>query len=253
MTWPKSLSLKGTGHPKNHLLTLMLFQTCMSLYLLLNTKDDICEECWSPKSCWYPLTSILFTMTLLCTMTHWLPYYVLWPIDFHTMYYDYDPMTSILCMYYDFTMYYDYVLWPIDFHTMYYDFTMYYDPLTSILCTMTLLCTMYYDPLTSILCTMTHWLLYYGSQRLLSTVWKLIQVWNNMWVRKLWQNCYFWVTCPFKSYRQHDMAFSESSLECWQDFTHNRSLNYIKQIIILIPWWCTQIMLNETRKVYRLD
>ncbi len=107
MTWPKSHFLKGTGHPKwqfcHHLLTLMLFKTCMSLYLLLNTKEDILKNV-----CYQRVAGPL-----------WLPYYG----KKNTMEVN-------------------------DYRQLF---------------------------------------------------WKFIQVWNNMWVSKWWQNLNFWVTCPFKS------------------------------------------------------
>jgi len=38
---------KGLDHPKNHSLNLMLFDTCIIVYLLLNTKRRYFKECFN--------------------------------------------------------------------------------------------------------------------------------------------------------------------------------------------------------------
>jgi len=50
-------SFKGILHPKikfcHHLLTLKLFQTCMSFFLLLNPKEDIWKKDWNQTVVWH--------------------------------------------------------------------------------------------------------------------------------------------------------------------------------------------------------
>ncbi len=58
------LNLKGIVHPKNkrfcHLLTLKLFQICMSFFVLLNTKEDFWRMWITKHCCCSPLISIVW-------------------------------------------------------------------------------------------------------------------------------------------------------------------------------------------------
>ncbi len=72
-SWLMFKSLKGTVHPKNehNLLSLKYFQTCMNVFVLLNTKEDILKKVCNQGCFGTPLTSIvgqniLFPRTALC-------------------------------------------------------------------------------------------------------------------------------------------------------------------------------------------
>ncbi len=52
----------------HHLLTLMRFQTYISFFVILNTKEDILKTAGNSKSWWSPLTSIVFLSLLWKSM-----------------------------------------------------------------------------------------------------------------------------------------------------------------------------------------
>jgi len=68
---------------RHSVLTLMLFQNCMSFLLLLNTKRYF-EERWSPIRWWHPLTSIVGKKYY---RSQWLPSIVWLPAFFKICYF----------------------------------------------------------------------------------------------------------------------------------------------------------------------